>query len=236
MTDYLYNGGEVMNGVKYKIPMLSANSILAFAKSKGNDIYSFNLNKIETKSVLENHGETYQDDNAVFFQLMCTLHGNDYTPSNIDIIEDLYDVIVYIDFNGIFDRKSTFGRNATKQKKAESMFRPEGINLDLGTGSHKYVAFERSASMSRNARLSFIRADLYNEVTRRITLNLTIDECELSKLYAYNGRMSGAAAVLPLPSTVPALSVGSSTIPDGMWADSALRGCATSVPPYPRPM
>ena len=176
-----------MNGVKYKIPMLSANSILAFAKSEGEDIYSFNLNKIETKSVLENHGETYQDDNAVFFQLMCTLHGNDYTPSNIDVIKDLYDVIVYIDFNGIFDRKSTFGRNAIKQKKAESMFRPEGINLDLGAGSHKYVAFERSASMSRNARLSFIRADLYNEVTRRITLNLTIDECELSKLYAYNG-------------------------------------------------
>ena len=58
MTDYLYNGGEVMNGVKYKIPMLSANSILAFAKSKGNDIYSFNLNKIETKSVLENRKRT----------------------------------------------------------------------------------------------------------------------------------------------------------------------------------
>ena len=59
-----------MTGVRYKIPMLSAKAILAYAKPVGEDIYSFNLNKAETASVLLNHGETYQDDNAVFYQLM----------------------------------------------------------------------------------------------------------------------------------------------------------------------
>ena len=69
------------------------------------------------------------------------------------------------------------------------MFRPEGINLDFGNGSMHYVAFERSASMSRNARLSFIRKDFYEAVRRRIMLDMKIGECQLSKLYAYNGLM-----------------------------------------------
>ena len=53
-----------MTGARYKIPMLSAKAILAYAKPVGEDIYSFNLNKAETASVLLNHGDTYQDDNA----------------------------------------------------------------------------------------------------------------------------------------------------------------------------
>ena len=37
-----------MTGVRYKIPMLSAKAILAYAKPVGEDIYSLNLNKAET--------------------------------------------------------------------------------------------------------------------------------------------------------------------------------------------
>ena len=165
-----------MTGVRYKIPMLSAKAILAYAKPVGKDIYSFNLNKAETASVLLNHGDTYQDDNGVFYQLMSMLHRDGYSPKDDElIIDDLYDAIIYLDFGGIFDRSAEFPKNALRQKKAESMFRPEGITLDLGSGQHKYLAFERSASMSRNAKLSFVRADLYDEITRRITLNLKID-------------------------------------------------------------
>ena len=69
-----------MTGVRYKIPMLSAKAILAYAKPVDEDIYSFNLNKAETASVLLNHGETYQDDNAVFYQLMSMLHSDGYSP------------------------------------------------------------------------------------------------------------------------------------------------------------
>ena len=41
----IISGGEAMTGVRYKIPMLSAKAILAYAKPVGEDIYSFNLNK-----------------------------------------------------------------------------------------------------------------------------------------------------------------------------------------------
>ena len=95
-----------MTGVRYKIPMLSAKAILAYAKTVGEDVYSFNLNKAETASVLLNHGDTYQDDNAVFYQLMSMFHRDGYLPKDDElIIDDLYDAIIYLDFAGIFDRR-----------------------------------------------------------------------------------------------------------------------------------
>ena len=35
--------------------------------------------------------------------------------------------------------------------------------------------------------LSFIREDFYEPIRRRIMMDLTIGQCQLSKLYAYNG-------------------------------------------------
>ena len=85
-----------MTGVRYKIPMLSAKAILAYAKPVGEDIYSFNLNKAETASVLLNHGDTYQDDNAVFYQLMSMLHRDGYSPKGDELIIDTDNMTVTI--------------------------------------------------------------------------------------------------------------------------------------------
>ena len=56
------------------------------------------------------------------------------------------------------------------------MFHPEGVGLDFGSGEYRYLAFERSNSMSRQARLSFIRADYYDAVRRRIMLDMEIGQ------------------------------------------------------------
>ena len=53
----------------------------------------------------------------------------------------------------------------------------------------RYLAFERSNSMSRQSKLSFLREDVYHQVRRRIQMDMTIGDCQLSKLYAYNGLM-----------------------------------------------
>ena len=95
----------------------------------------------------------------------------------------------YVDFSGIFDRSPASPRVARLQTLAEELFRPEGVTLDLGDGPRQYAAFERSNSMSRMGRLSFIRADLWETVRRRIMLDLELGRCQLSKLYAYNGLM-----------------------------------------------
>ena len=51
----------------------------------------------------------------------------------------------------------------------------------------RYLAFERSGSMSRNAKLSFVSADVYDALRSRMMVDMTIGNCQLSKLYAYNG-------------------------------------------------
>ena len=175
---------------KYKIYMMSARNIISYAQRDSDDIYKFNLQARETEKCKVPTASYEQESNALFYQIMCQLHGDDFEiPEDINLITDLEDVIFYIDFAGIFDRNGEQKRYFERQQKARDMFRPDGITLDFGAGSHSYVAFERSQSMSRNARLSFIRADLYEEVRRRIMLNMNIGECQLSKLYAYNGLM-----------------------------------------------
>ena len=66
------------------------------------------------------------------------------------------------------------------------MFRPEGISIDFGKGLRRYLAFERSASMSRGSKLCFVREDMYAPLRERIMLGMHIGEYQLSKFYAYN--------------------------------------------------
>ena len=177
-----------MAKLRYLIQRLSVQAMLSYAQPIGEDQYTFSLTPAQTKSVIMGDGETWQEDNAIFFQTMCVLHGSEYEqPTEDALLSDLSDVLLYLDFKGIFDRDAGNPKVALMQKKTESMFRPEGITLNFGHGSMRYLAFERSGSMSRNAILSFVRADIYEEFSRRMTVGMTLGNCQLSKLYAYNG-------------------------------------------------
>ena len=184
-----------MPQTKYRIYELSARAVMAYGREQ-DGVYTFQLDRTATEKCKAASASHEQDGNALFFQTMCELHGNAYQePDDEQTIPDLADVIFYMNFERVFDRGSS-ARQLERQKKAEAMFRPEGVTLDFGDGAHRYRAFERSGSMSRNARLSFIRADLYERVRQRIMLDMKIGACQLSKLYAYNGLMlSGGVRV-----------------------------------------
>ncbi len=174
---------------RYQIFQLSARAVMSYA-AETEDGYSFDLSASATEKCKSRTATHEQDSNALFFQTMCVLRGDSYTePSGGKMIPDLFDAIFYMDFDRIFDRSSTRNKQRLRQEKARAMFRPEGVGLNFGSGPYQYVAFERSGSMSRQARLSFIRADLYDAVRRRIMLGMDIGQCQLSKLYAYNGLM-----------------------------------------------
>ena len=174
---------------KYRIYELSARAVMSYAVADG-ERYTFHLSRTAMEKCRIRSASHEQDSNALFFQIMCELHGNEYREhSDGQIISDLSDVIFYMDFEHIFDRSGTRKTQLLRQQKAKAMFRPEGVGLDFGSGEHRYLAFERSNSMSRQARLSFIRADYYDAVRRRIMLDMEIGQCQLSKLYAYNGLM-----------------------------------------------
>ena len=128
--------------IRYRIYTLSARAIIGYASETENG-YTFCLSENAVRKCIL-RGSDEQDDNALFFQTMCVLHGDDFTLSEDSVIPDLSDVIFYFDFNRVFDQASS-RKYLDRQKKAEAMFRPEGISLDFGSGAHSYVAFERSA-------------------------------------------------------------------------------------------
>ena len=174
---------------KYKIYRLSARAVVGHAKLQGHGRYSFALDAACTDKC-KIAGASEQEDNALFFQIMAQLHGNDFVfPEENAVIPDLADILFVMDFEGIFDKTKLRPRDLERQNKVRSMFCDEGITLDFGTGPYRYLPFERSGSMSRAARLSFIREDFYEPVRQRIMMDLTIGMCQLSKLYAYNGLM-----------------------------------------------
>ena len=206
-----------MQKIKYRIYRLYARAVMGYGQRDG-DWFSFSLNKSATEQCKINAPHE-QEDNALFYQIMDELHGGDFSaPEDRKIVTDLADVIFYMDFSGIFDRASQEKKYVDRQLKAKSMFRPEGITLDFGSGKHRYLAFERSGSMSREFKLSFIREDLYAAVTRRITMDLTIGMCQLSKLSAYNGLM-----------------MSSGTRIDGIGIDKAHRVIVIDNPTYDVP-
>ena len=177
-----------MRNKKYIIPEISAQSILASAR-RTDDGYSFYFDTTDpSKEYLVER--TLQDDCPIFYQAMLVLGKK----SDSAVLSDaLSDVFVYIDFSGIFDRKPV-GRVLEHQKIAEYMFRPEGIKMNFGKEDYVYIAFERSASMSRENRLAFVRADVYEPLRERMMLGMNIGDCQLSKLYAYNALLFTSGA------------------------------------------
>ena len=175
--------------VKYRIYELSARTVISYGRQQ-DGAYTFHLSAAETEKCKSLSAPHEQDDNALFYQIMCVLHGDAFTGTpGGQLVTDLSDIIFYMDFSGIFDRSGARKKHLIRQEKAKALFRPEGVSLDFGSGPHRYLAFERSGSMSRQARLAFIREDFYDTVCRRIMMDMTIGDCQLSKLYAYNGLM-----------------------------------------------
>ena len=175
--------------VKYRIYELSARAVISYGRQQ-ECAYAFQLSAAETEKCKSLSAPHEQDDNALFYQTMCVLRGDAFTGTpGGQLVTDLSDIIFYMDFSGIFDRSGARKKHLIRQEKARALFRPEGVSLDLGSGAHRYLAFERSGSMSRQARLAFIREDFYDTVCRRIMMDMTIGDCQLSKLYAYNGLM-----------------------------------------------
>lgn len=189
--------------LNYQIHLLSAATMLGYAVREDNE-YHYCLTKNGTEHCIMKAASKTQEDNALFYQILSVLQGGKPSlPKEKAVVISLSDVIFYMDFSGIFGM-GTSKRQLERQRRAEAMFKSEGVTLDFGSGPQTYLAFERSGNMSREARLSFLRADLYDEVRRRIMLDLKVERCQLSKLYAYNGLMlSGGTRIDTVDLTVP---------------------------------
>ena len=178
-----------MNVQRYRIYELSARAVMSYATEE-NGIYHYDLDAAAVERCLVSSAAHEQDSNALFFQILSEIRGKRFHEVlTDDVNEELSEIIFYMNFQKVFDTRGLRQREIVRQKKAECMFRPEGITMDFGSGSRRYLAFERSGNMSRASRLSFIREDFFVPISKRIMMDLEIKSCQLSKLYAYNGLM-----------------------------------------------
>lgn len=171
--------------MSYTIPQIAAITVLVNGRQVKDGWYiMLDRQDSSTRFLVE---MTQQEDCPIFHQAICVLEelGESF---NLQKETVLSEVFVYLDFQNIFS-VSQNERQKELAAKAESLFAPEGITINFGRGQNRYVAFERSASMSRECRLAFVREDVYPKLKERMQCGLIIGECQLSKLYAYNGLM-----------------------------------------------
>lgn len=127
------------------------------------DIIECNFN-IQFNKKEEKRHIIQQQDNQLFRQIrLITNNYKKYNP-----------YIVFVDIKG--------GRN--NQENLSKL-----ITNGFIINGKKYVISERSASMTRNAILSFIQEDIENELNERIGLGIKIEKTVLSKYVAYRGLM-----------------------------------------------
>ena len=118
-----------MQSVCYKIYRLSARVVIGNGKERADGYFDFQLSKKETQKCILT-GTQEQEDNALFYQIMDELHGGSFT-LNDGVVNDLSDIIFFMDFSGIFDRTGRQKKYIDRQKKAESMFPPGWNHSEL---------------------------------------------------------------------------------------------------------
>lgn len=154
---------------RYRVFELSARAVMSYAVEE-NGIYKYDLDAAAVEHCLVSSATHEQDSNALFFQILSEIHGKRYRETvTEDVSNELSEIIFYMNFQKVFDTRGLRQREITRQKKAECMFRPEGITLDFGSGPHRYLAFERSGNMSRESRLSFMPCILPMSVRKFLT-------------------------------------------------------------------
>lgn len=142
-------------------------------------------------------------NNALLYQLSKVISGKSYNYDEASINTAL----VFVDFNMLFSTKTGLGSSIssknsyTKEEllptsktindnyRLQTMFR-DGFQIKYSkTNIITYVPFERSQSMAKNCKTSFIAKELYDEINSRLHLDIPFyhKKLVLSKFFAYKG-------------------------------------------------
>ena len=195
---------------RYNLITLSAKTILAkdgYSIIKAEDgnwevVFRLNLNDgslISRSAILS---EDLHNDNALFYQIRKQL-----TEGEEGAGEDfLINKLLFIDFGELFN--STNLEEATfddyRKKKKEELEGDNGLGyrlrwlfdpcngIQISFDGHKWVTFvpfDKSNSMARNARISFIDKSIKSKIDKRLLLDIDFRRIEVvySKFYSYRG-------------------------------------------------
>ena len=179
------------------------------AKNGNQELKKLTVNLRHSPQVIKTIAEF--DDNGLFYQLaeIAGTGASDWT------WDSLLHKIVFIDFSGVFSNsmQSDKKQNTVQAEKAKQKedilqrlfldpkaFKADGRNDSIDDGGLfidfdgddqlvRFVPFDKSGSMSRTSRTSFIDSRLKEQVDHRLLLDLAFGliQTSPSKLYAYRG-------------------------------------------------
>ena len=180
---------------KYCIYTLDANRMADMYRAQDG---CFDLNAAYIRSAIVLADDNMYSDSALFDQVLFALDGiMDREAQSRDVTSHL----VYLLFeNGIRD-----------EAKAKALF-DDGfkIRFESQEEMRSFCSFDKSASMSRENTISFIDEAIFDEVDRRIALDIDFTSIPLtpSKYYAYRGLYMTEG----IPVTVPELRLDEETV------------------------
>ncbi len=140
------------------------------------------------------------EDSALMYQLRAL------TGTGVELSKTL----LYLDFQGVFSggrpdvtpKKEQLSELSDDQK-LRILFR-DGMTIIFEDGIQRsFVPFDKSASMARQSRMTFLQRELKEEMDRRLMLDIphSAIRTNLSKLYAYRGLYLTAARRMQLDDT-----------------------------------
>lgn len=114
----------------YQIYELSARAVMSYAAEQ-DSIYTFTLNRSATEHCKVPGAKHEQDSCAMFLQLMYQLHGKGWRERGEEKVTALSDVLLYMDFAGIFDRRGAGRTQQTRRERPEICSAPRGSHWTL---------------------------------------------------------------------------------------------------------
>ena len=94
--------------------------------------------------------------------------------------------VIFVDCKG-WNYKSKEETDSKVKTGSRELILRDFLRNGISVNGVKYVMSEKSASMSRNSIMGFVAEEIYEELNRRITMDMPIKSTVLAKLLAYRG-------------------------------------------------
>ena len=195
--------------MKFNITTYSAQKLIKKYQVKsgnGTHYIYFGINHNDPRALRHYVKSTEEyNDTALFYQIREVVKA--ITPEITWNDDSLQKYLIFIDFQSVFDHMpektdkrevgDTFSEEdlhpikgkVSYEYKARSLFE-KGLHISYGNNTIiDYVPFDKSSSMSRAGKMSFVNKDILKELNKRLNLGMTFanQTVNLSKYYAYKG-------------------------------------------------
>lgn len=135
-------------------------------------------------------------DNALFFQLRQVL------PESPDLAAEMRSSLVFVDFAAVFTGDLSLARLVDTTPSKADLLADDGLVFRLkllftdgmllsfdGNAFRRFVPFDKSSSMARSCRITFVDSAVKDALDRRLMLDLNFlgKPLALSKFFAYRG-------------------------------------------------